>query len=350
MKVTFLITGFTEGGAQKQCIYLINQLQKTPGIQLQLIYFLDGINFDYLIRDNLIVSRIETQSLYKISNVGKINEKLAEFNPDILFTWLHACDIFGFFLKLIRPRMKWIIAERDSKYPSSLKYIARRFLGKFSNLIICNSNSGREYWTKGLWRKSNTLVASNIYIKPDVSANFSLSGSPIILYAGRFEDQKNILTVAKAFCKFSLRHENAMCYLVGKGTKEIELIQIISQYKCDRQVRILPFQKDIGSFFNNCDIFVNVSFHEGAPNTVIEASAARKKILVSYIKEHVDLLGADYSYYLMNLCDVDELLIKMEDLLNADYQENNFFAEKFDQMQSVKVASTYINFFNKCIS
>ena len=64
MKITFLITGFTDGGAQKQCLYLIEELSKIKGIEIQLLYFLDGVNSNSLNFVNVSMKKIETSKLF----------------------------------------------------------------------------------------------------------------------------------------------------------------------------------------------------------------------------------------------------------------------------------------------
>ena len=59
MRICVLIPGFGMGGAQKQCIYLLNELQRDAGLDLHLVYFYEDINFEFLRRDNLVLHRLE---------------------------------------------------------------------------------------------------------------------------------------------------------------------------------------------------------------------------------------------------------------------------------------------------
>jgi glycosyltransferase involved in cell wall biosynthesis len=68
----------------------------------------------------------------------------------------------------------------------------------------------------------------------------------------------------------------------------------------EASVSLLPFQKNVGDYFATADVFVNLSFHEGLPNTVLENVLCGNRVVVSDIPEHRDILGEHYPYYVQD--------------------------------------------------
>lgn len=149
MKICFFIPGFSNGGAQKQCIKLLNQLSLNYELEIHLMYFYEGISFHELNLERINLNKLNFISFYDPRNIMYANRMVREIQPNILFSWLHSCDVYSYFVKKLNPEIKWVMAERDSYYPDQIKYNIRCLLGKKSDLIIANSNKGKKYW-KGL--------------------------------------------------------------------------------------------------------------------------------------------------------------------------------------------------------
>src|SRR5690606_22235339 len=100
MRICFMIQGFGDGGAQKQCIYLLNELQQRVGVELFLIRFHDGQVHDSLLEiGNLTVYTIQTSSNYDPRNIARAYRLIRCLSPDILMSWLPCCDVYAGFIR-----------------------------------------------------------------------------------------------------------------------------------------------------------------------------------------------------------------------------------------------------------
>lgn len=347
MKIFFLINGFGNGGAEKQCILLLNELQKDPAFDVHLIHFFEGVNFSNLTTDKITIHKIEFKSLYDFANVKKLSKIIEAEKPNVIFSWLHACDVYSFFLKMRHPRVKWVMAERDSSYPLDPRYLLRAAVGRFSNAIVANSAAGKRYWTRKMVPESRVSVIPNILQPVKDSVPQELTGSPIFMYAGRLEPQKNVIHLTKVFCNLSAILDNATFYIIGEGSLKDEIAQLIASAKRPNQIILLPFQKNIGSYFKACDAFVSLSLHEGLPNTVIENISLGNLIFVSDIQEHRDILGDDYPYYVSASASVEEAV---KSLTSVDFNSQNrgalaFGQEKLKEMNAQNIISRYKKIF-----
>ena len=143
------------------------------------------------------------------------------------------------------------------------------------------------------------------------------------LFAGRFTPQKNVLKIAEIFKSISKTYN---CIMIGEG-ELTNKIQKISNNKFE----IRPFQDNIYDYYQNSKIFVNFSINEGLPNTVIENLILDKKVILSNIPEHRDLVGNNYPF-----------LFELE--------ENNLADKFIEVLQSPKKKDINTYFINNYIS
>ena len=344
LKIVFLIAGFEGGGAQKQCILLLNELQKDANFEIHLVYFYEGVNFYLLDQSNLQLHQVQTGSFYDFRNIFKISRILKHVKPEILISWLHASDVYSFVLKMLNQNVKWIMTERDSFYPFDLRYKLRAFTGKKADLIIANSLKGQEYWVKMGFSSDKTKVVTNILLEPKHLSEKSKSKKPTILYVGRLEPQKNVINLTKYFIELSNIFPEGKFYIIGDGTLKEEIENLVNDTNKEKSIQILPYQKKVNEYFLMADIFVNISKHEGTPNTVIENIQLGNFVLASNIPEHVDLLGNDYPFLLNNLGDKDEfikLIIKILETKRNPQDYLIFAKQKIKKMAPEIVADDY---------
>lgn len=345
--ICFFIPGFKGGGAEKQCILLLNSLQHETDLQLHLVYFEKGILFDELKKDNLRLWKINSKSFYNPVNIWKVNLVFQKIKPDIIFSWILVADIYTYLAKKICGNFKWIMSERNSNYPITIKYWLRRKIGVKADLIIANSNKGAEYWLKYGVKEKLITVIPNILQISSPERKIRLKGNPTLMYAGRFEDQKNILVLTNAFCDFIEYNNLAKAYIIGEGSLKDDIIALIERRGKQNSVYVLPFKKNIIEYFKSTDIFVNISKREGMPNTVIENIGLKNKILVSRIDEHIEILGQDYPYLIKNFNNSKEVF-KMLKLLSDEKDISELLVygtERLKCLTSSKITRMYKYFF-----
>ncbi|MBS0367644.1 MAG: glycosyltransferase family 4 protein [Proteobacteria bacterium] len=224
----------------------------------------------------------------------------------------------------------------------------RRSLGLKADLIIANSKKGVTYWLENGAPEGRVSYVPNIVA---VDGKGGCSGRSVgtrkrVIFAGRMERQKNVLAIAEAFCRLSLEYTDVDFMLIGNGGLVEEVRSVVNDCK---NVIQLPFQKNIIDFYKEALVFVNVSLHEGMPNTVMENIALGNRVVVSKIDEHVALLGPGYKYYVSDLCCVDEIAQIVRDALQSHRVEDDYVFAKsvMAGMTGVGVSSKYMELFRQ---
>lgn len=135
-----------------------------------------------------------------------------------------------------------------------------------------------------------------------------------LLFAGRFEEQKNLFTLLKAVKD----QENVDLYLAGDGTQKERLKEFIEKNDMTKRVVFLGKipQNKLVKYINACDIFVLPSFYEGHPKALIEAMACRTAIVASKTEGNEDVIEDNVNGLMANPYDVEELKNKLQLLLD----------------------------------
>lgn len=344
-KICFLIPGFSDGGAQKQCILLLNELQRYEDLELTIVYFHAGVHDNLLIRDSLRVIQLPARgSNYDPRNILAVRAVLREVRPDLLFTWLHSCDVYGFFLRRASPGMRWLMTERDSSYPNEWRYRLRRLLGRFADGIVANSEKGSDYWRQA--RARGRLFTVNNIVPVTTTMSDALQPARIVT-VGRLEIQKNPYAVVQAFVSLAPDHPEIAFAVIGAGAEEASLKALVAKGGVANRIDFLGFRRDVPAQLRNARLAVSMSHHEGLPNVMLESVAAGTLVVASDIPEHRELFGDEYPFYVIERTDPVCIARVIKAALSA-WQNTGFLAHaqaRVEAMAPNKVGMRYREIF-----
>jgi len=99
-----------------------------------------------------------------------------------------------------------------------------------------------------------------------------------IISVGRFVDQKDHLTLLKAF-QIIYKKIDSKLILMGQGINKEKYLQFIKNNNLQNNVLILKFNNNPYKVISNANIFILSSQYEGLPNVLLEAIALKKFII-----------------------------------------------------------------------
>lgn len=349
MRIAFIIPDLGDGGAQIQCMRLLNGLCALPGFEILLIYMHAGVNAHVLDGARCRVVHLPTRSNYNPYNVIKIARVLSDFKPDLLYTWLHACDVYGFFLKKFMRRCVWIMAERDSAYPREMRYMLRERLGRHADAIICNSVAGKKYW-EGLGATCPLYFIPNIVRIP--KAIPARPHNAPIMYVGRLEPQKNVAVLAQAFIRLAMESPGLEFEIVGEGSQRNAIADMVQAAGVADRILLPGFRRDARDRIGGARLLVTLSNHEGTPNVLLEAVAADTRVVTSDIPEHRAVLGPDYPFMISDRTNVDSCVQGIRNALcRVEAPEDYAFATRvLTAMTMESVTRQYVAVFGELLA
>ena len=105
--------------------------------------------------------------------------------------------------------------------------------------------------------------------------------SHIVLSMGRLEQEKNFNKLIRAFRRVHLHFPDTLLLIVGSGSERERLATLIRSFNLDRYVKIVPWARDVVSYYKTCDVYVQPSRYEGWGLSVVEALASGAPVLMT---------------------------------------------------------------------
>lgn len=350
MRICFIITDVGDGGAQVQCIRLMQALQQMPGVEALLLYLHDGVQAGMLSDCTFRHERVAVRSNYDPRTIWRIHKRLRKFQPDIIMTWLQAADLFGFALQALDRRRAWIMTERDSRHPDDWRFRLRVAAGRKARAIICNSEAGAEYWRAHDIAVPLHVISNIVAVPPPRPGAAGGCANGVILSVGRLEGQKNPLVLTEAFCLLARQRPELRFEIIGKGGLSDGLAAMIAHHGVADRVNLLGYRTDARERICNARAVVTMSRHEGTPNVLLETVAAGVPAIVSDIPEHRAVLGDDYPFLVNDLedpgacADMISRMLEVRPFTDADYRVAR---NRLEQMTAGNVAARYFEVFEK---
>jgi glycosyltransferase involved in cell wall biosynthesis len=118
--------------------------------------------------------------------------------------------------------------------------------------------------------------------KPSFDLHRSYPGFPrIVLSLGRLQPEKNYRGLIRAFALVAKEHDDTLLLIVGSGPERERLLALTRSLLLDDRVKILPWARDVATYYKTCDVYVQSSDYEGWGLAVIEAMASGAPVVMT---------------------------------------------------------------------
>jgi glycosyltransferase involved in cell wall biosynthesis len=213
----------------------------------------------------------------------KLNRLVKSFNPDIVFLQGLHTPLQFLQLGLGLNKKTKVIAQHHAEKPlmgfrKYLQKMADRYINAY---LFASHDMGLEWVAKG-----NISSAGKIHEVMEVSSIFSpmdktlaasktsVSGDPVFLWVGRLNDNKDPLTVIKAFLRFVQLKPSARMYMIYHTEELLADVQQLLSGSAQKDAVTLVGKvphSDLQYWFNSADIILSGSHYEGSGTAVCEA-------------------------------------------------------------------------------
>ena len=177
----------------------------------------------------------------------------------------------------------------SSMLATAIAYAYDQTLGRLviqkADIVVANSNASAVF-VQNLTR--NAVHPHVIYrgVKQDaimrVIADKKTSNAITICYVGRLINGKGVQDLVTALSIISVTSP-VVCWIIGDGPMKKELEQLTARYNLESKIIFLgQMNNDQAiSYIKSCDIFINPSYTEGIPTSVIEAALCKRAIIAT---------------------------------------------------------------------
>ena len=350
MKIVFLISSLSSGGAERVLSTLANYFSKNHNVYVltfsneEPFYKLDDniqhIKLNLLKESTNIIESLKN-SIYRLIILKKT---LKEIDADINISFMTHTNIISTIASKLNVQ-KIIISERIAYnfYSSKIIYYLKKIVYPFSNSLVTQTYAD----------KINYLFLKNVEViyNPLNIPELPIEKKNIILAVGRLDKQKGFDKLIEAFSK--INSIGWKLYIAGDGVEKKNLIKQIEQLKLDN-VELIGKRKDIFEWYAKSSIFILSSQKEGFPNVLIEAMAF-KCAVVSFDCPYgpSEIIKNEVNGILVENQNIEKLALQIQRLINdKDLREKlgNEAIRVREKYSIEKIANQWENLINKVIN
>lgn len=271
--------------------------------------------------------------------------------------------ILGFFPKKIRTLPIVTTIHGYTKHPIVSKMTVNQFADRISHFFISSivlvSNAMRDQIFSRLLDNKIEVIPNGIpeHLDPDKSGVPPIfkSNDFTICSLGRLSNEKNFQLIIRSMPSVLKKIPNAKLLIFGEGPERHNLENIISSLNLNDCVHLPGYTNQPDKIFKSCDLFINSSYTEGMPVSILEALREGCNIVASDIKPNREILAfAGLSDHLAkpNIEDFSKTIVRASENptflgRSRSVTLKNIFSENFT---SEKCATRYIDLYYRTIS
>ncbi|WP_031425087.1 glycosyltransferase [Flavimarina sp. Hel_I_48] len=144
-----------------------------------------------------------------------------------------------------------------------------------------------------------------------------------ILFIGRVERDKGIFELIEAVSLLKKKgYENFILNIIGQGQHFDHIHEQIIKFEMQNIVNLVGVVSDkneLKKYYQNADLFILPTYHEGFPRVLYEAMIFKVPILTTFVGTISNLMQDGYNCYEIKAKDVNSIVLKLENILN-DYK------------------------------
>lgn len=247
--------------------------------------------------------------------------------------------------------LPWLHVEHGSDFvhfhsalKSSIGKLYDWTLGRFTlrqaDRVVANSLASSAFVTKLSGRTDCTTIYRGVEtdeilhapVQNEIRERFP--DQIIIGYLGRLIDGKGVIHVLEALDRIS--DKRLACAIIGSGPERTKLETYIKEHSLENSVMLLghrPLPEALG-LMKSFDIFVNPSYSEGIPTSVIEAALLKKAIVATDVGGTPEIITGNSDGFLVPVGDIRTLGEKLQLLANDGELRRSLGLRAHDAVQN----------------
>ena len=230
----------------------------------------------------------------------RLKQHIARLQPDLVHTWLFAAGAYGRAAARAAGVEHLVAGERCvDHWKSAWQWAVDRRLAASTDRLVTNTTAVRDYCAAhGLPAEKFVVIPNGVPpARPSDVTRVALLDelqlphhAKLIGAIGRLWPQKRIKDLIWAFELVHVLHADARFLIFGDGPLRRQLERYAKLVSGPDRVRFLGHREDVWRILPHLDVVWQASEYEGMPNSIMEAMAAGRPVILSDIPGHRDLV------------------------------------------------------------
>jgi glycosyltransferase involved in cell wall biosynthesis len=294
-RILILVRALEAGGAERQIVNLARHIDRER-FELAIATFYDDIRLP----SDLNVEGLTVFSLHKAGRwdmagfLWRYGALLRRWRPDVVHGFMEVANLTALAGRLLAPahRVVWGIRRSgmdaaNYDWSRRLLYGLEAGLARFADLIVANSNAGRDdLIARGVAADRLTVVSNGIDVdrysrSPEGRASFRAEigvsdDTALIGMLARHDPKKDHATFVRAAARLHRQDHGVRFVLVGRpvGDSQARLQALAARLGVGGAVSFLDQRSDTDAVLSGFDIAtLSSAYGEGFPNVLAEAMA-----------------------------------------------------------------------------
>lgn len=257
------------------------------------------------------------------------------------------------YLKYVIGDKKLLVQNHAETPKKRLRILLQRWLLKnIDAFLFCAKGQEIAWYEHGVISANSqsyfVMEASTHFKKKDRKASQQLTqlvGDPVFLWVGNLNENKDPLTILKAFVEILKNSPSAQLYMIYRfDDLKPQVVSFIERHEIlKKQVHLLGAKsyEELEDYYNSADFFILGSHHEGSGYSLMESMACGCIPIVTDIPSFRMMTNKGQVGFLWEIGDEKALIIAIEKALSVDIKEQRLkVLQLFEQELSYDAIST----------
>lgn len=336
MKIVFVISSLTSGGAERVLTTLANYWSE-KGWDVTILAILSHDKNFYKLHKNIKLISLDMRyknsllnTLWYLYGIRKIVKRV---NPNYVVSFISGMNIFTL-ISLIGLKQKIVISERNyfDVLKSKLWRRLRRITYPLTNGLVVLSEDDYNHYT---YVKNKKIIFNPLKIENLLDCKFELK-EKLIIAVGTLTQQKGFDRLIRSLADIEMLDWRVE--IIGEGPKREELTALIKELNLEKTIFLIGRKSNIYDYYQKASIFVLSSHWEGFPNVLSEAMAHGCSCIAFNCKTGPSsIIEHEKNGYLVEDGNTEELQSRIVEVMKSRDLRQKFFVNALTIREKLKV-------------
>lgn len=303
VKILHVIGGGEFGGAEQHILSLIDQFRNSA-FDASVITFYDAL-FAQKLRDRgAAITVIQQYGRFDFRIINELTQFFKRINPDIIHTHGVRAN-FSARIAAKRANIRNVVTTVHSilkhDYPKPHTYFLAHLMERVTqsitkHFIAVSAGVKEQLLADGVKEEQITVIEnginSSLYIPTDIRAEagrklreeWQIPAERFVIGTlARLVPVKGLNYLIQGMAKALESEPNLHLLIVGDGPEKENLRLLAQKSGIDDHVTFAGFRSDVANCLAAIDLYINCSLSEGTSVSVMEAMAAEKPLILTYV-------------------------------------------------------------------